>query len=100
MKKSFTTKVEALTTYIRIVSLIVGDNISPTDSYYLALFLCLPEKYRAFPFSTQARKYVRNYLQVTEGALNNRIYTLLDNRYLYRDSDNMIYLFSYFTDIN
>lgn len=96
----FNTKVEALTMYIRTVSLLRGDSITPTDAYYLSLFLTLPPKYAPNPFSTPARKHVRKILNVTEGALNNRIYALLDNNYLYRDEDKIIYINPYFLNIS
>lgn len=95
----FNTKVEALTMYIRTVSLLRGDSITPTDAYYLSP---LPNpyllSYAPNPFSTPARKHVR--VNVTEGALNNRIYALLDNNYLYRDEDKIIYINPYFLNIS
>lgn len=70
--------------------------LTDTEALILKTFLCLPPKFRYHRFSSIARKAVirilsEQGLRLTSANLNNRLYSLIDKKYLRRDEDKVIY---------
>lgn len=70
--------------------------LTDTEVLVLKTFLCLPPKYRYHRFSSAGRKAAIKMLaeegiHLSSANLNNRLYALLDKKYLRRDEDKVIY---------
>lgn len=96
MKVKNKTKLEALTRYIHLISTIRNDTITPAECLTLATMILLPEKHKYNPLSTLSRRYLMKSLSVIKQNLNNRIYSLEKNKYLYRDEDNILQINPFF----
>lgn len=71
--------------------------LTDTEVLILKTFLSLPPKYRYHRFSSAGRKAAIKSLQeknikLSSANLNNRLYSLIDKKYLRRDEDNVIYV--------
>lgn len=70
--------------------------LTDMESLVLKSFLCLPPKFRYHRFSSSGRKAVIKSLaevgvKLSPANLNNRLYSLIEKKYLRRDEDNVIY---------
>lgn len=71
--------------------------IAPSEVEVLAEFVCLPEKFKYYRFSSHAKKAVIKAFAAKEKHLsmenvNNKIYSLLLKEILYKDEDKVVYL--------
>ncbi len=96
MIKKYDTKLEALAKYIQTISFLRKDGITGLECLTLAMVILLPEKHKYNPLSTAARAQLQKLLKVSKASLHNRIYALLQNKYLYRDEDNIIQITPFF----
>lgn len=66
--------------------------LSPVQLEVLKKTLLLPDKYRYRLFTYATKKYVASLFPMSVSNLNNRIYELIEKKYLYRDEDKVIYV--------
>ena len=96
-------KREIVRSFLRLLS-----SLNPKPQNYLtdaeinllAEFLILPSKYEFYLFSKVPKKRVRETLEsigwkLSPESMNQKLYSLIDKEYLYRDDDNIIYLSKY-----
>jgi len=94
---------DTIRSFLRILS-----SLNPNPQNYLtdaeinllAEFLLLPPKYEFYLFSKVPKKKVRENLlsigwKLSAESMNQKLYSLIDKQYLYRDEDNVIYLSKY-----
>jgi hypothetical protein len=65
--------------------------ITASEAGLLTQFLLLPEKYEHKRFSSEAKKRVGSLMNLTMFNINNKLCTLHEKGYLYRDSDEVLY---------
>jgi hypothetical protein len=99
MKVNYETKLEALTRYILAISTLRKDSITNADALTLSLIILSPSKHIHNPLSPLQRRKLENILKISAANLQNRIYSLHKNDYLYRDEDNLFQIKPFFRNL-
>ncbi len=100
MKVNYETKLEALTRYILAISALRKDSITNADALTLSLIILSPTKHLYNPLSPTQRKKIQEILKISPQNLQNRLYSLQTNKYLYRDEDNLLQIMPYFKNLH
>jgi len=71
---------------------VLSKTISDAEADLLSRFMALPSTHRFYPFSYKARKIVSESYspKISKQNLSQKVTSLLDKGYLYRDEDNFI----------
>jgi hypothetical protein len=83
---------EFMTLFLRTLSSLRKEKLSPQELDMLVAFSLLPHKFTSFPFSTVGKKKVAKQLKISNQALHARIYSLLKKGYLRKDEDGVVLL--------